>query len=216
MLSSVSDKMLSEKFDINNKIKEWWSSNIEYVNNDSKMTSTELWNKFKKDNKEFIGENNITIEMFKDIITSNIVNSSNYVEKSKKSAIEFIGFKWKENEIKQIDNLELDNIVYHIESVSHTISISENGNKTFKSSLSLSMGVDNRSNENIPVYGEMDYPDSYKRRKDDFEKEKLLPGFSDSQDVSGRNNGEKIKESTAPGFTNPGSSIGLKNKGNKK
>ena len=111
MLSSVSDKMLSEKFDINNKIKEWWSSNIEYVNNDSKMTSTELWNKFKKDNKEFIGENSITIEMFKDIITSNIVNSSNYVEKSKKSAIEFIGFKWKENEIKQIDNLELDNTI---------------------------------------------------------------------------------------------------------
>lgn len=114
------------------------------------------------------------------------------------------------------DNLELDNIVYHIESISHTISINENGNKTFKSSFSLSMGVDDRSNENIPVYGEMDYPDSYKRRKDDFEKEKLLPGFSDSQDIPGRDNGEKTEESTAPGFTNPGSPTGLKNKGNKK
>lgn len=111
MLSNVSDKMISEKFNLSNKIKDWWNDNIEYVNNDDKMTSTEIWNKFKRENKEFIGENNITIEMFKDIITSNIVNSSNYVEKSKKSAIEFIGFKWKEIEIKPIENLEMENTI---------------------------------------------------------------------------------------------------------
>jgi hypothetical protein len=75
------------------------------------MTSTEIWNKFKKENKEYIIDNKISIEMFKDIITSNIVNSSTYVEKPKKSVIDFIGFKWREIEIKPIDNLEIENII---------------------------------------------------------------------------------------------------------
>jgi len=108
MLSNMSDDILNEKFSLSNKIKEWWDLNVEYVNNDNKMTSTEIWNKFKKENKKFIEDNNITIEMFKDVITSNIVNSSNYIEKTKKSAIELIGFKWKEIEINPIENLVIE------------------------------------------------------------------------------------------------------------
>ena len=101
MLSLMSNDIVKNKYEMNNKIKEWWNSNIEYIGNESKMTSTEIWNKFKRENKEYILENKITIELFKDVIT-NIVDSSTYIEKSKKNAIEFIGFKFKEIIIKDL------------------------------------------------------------------------------------------------------------------
>ena len=110
MLSNVSDKMVSDTFSLNNKIKEWWDNNIEYVNDDSKITSTELWTKFKKDNKNYVEENKILIELFKNAVTS-IVDSSTYIEKTKKSVIEFIGFRWKQIEITPINNLEIENVV---------------------------------------------------------------------------------------------------------
>jgi len=112
MLSNMSDDIVNEKFSTLEKIKEWWNANLEYTdNNDDKIISTELWNKFKKENKEYVGENNLNIEQFKDAITGNIVKSSNYIEKTKKGAIEFIGFKWKDVEVKSMNNLELNNLV---------------------------------------------------------------------------------------------------------
>jgi len=110
MLALVSDDIVNEKVTLNNIIKKWWNNNIEYVNDESKMTSTEIWNKFKKDNKEYVGESKIIIEDFKNIITSNIVSSSSYVEKSK-SIIEFNGFKWKQIEVKVLENIEIENVV---------------------------------------------------------------------------------------------------------
>jgi hypothetical protein len=110
MLSLISDKIVNEKFISNNKIKEWWNDNIEYINDENKMTSTEIWNKFKKDNKEYIFDNKITIEIFKSEITS-IISSSSYIEKGKKSTIEFVGFKWKQIQVNPIDNLEIENII---------------------------------------------------------------------------------------------------------
>jgi hypothetical protein len=118
MLSNMSDEIVNEKFSTLEKIKEWWNANVEYTdNNDDKIISTELWNKFKKENKEYVGENNLNIEQFKDAITGNVVKTSNYIEKTKKGAIEFIGFKWKDVEVKQdkqldsLDDLELENTI---------------------------------------------------------------------------------------------------------
>jgi hypothetical protein len=126
MLSNMSDEIVNEKFGALEKLKEWWNNTIEYTDNDeNKIISTEIWNKFKKENKEYIRDNKITIEYFKDIITSHIVKTSNYIEKTKKGAVEFIGFKWKEEKNKEkkeeknkekeeekfIDNLELNNII---------------------------------------------------------------------------------------------------------
>jgi hypothetical protein len=110
MLSLVSDEFVNDKLALNDKINSWWDSNIEFSNDDSKLTSTEIWTKFKKENKEYIGENKITIELFKEKITC-IVNIANYVEKTKKGVIEFIGFKFKEVKVKPIDNLIIENIV---------------------------------------------------------------------------------------------------------
>ena len=109
MLALVSDEVINNNLTLNNTIKEWWDNNIEYVNDESKMTSTEIWNKFKKDNKDYVGEKKITIESFKSLITS-IISSSSYIEKSK-SIIEFNGFKWKQIEVKPIENLVIENTI---------------------------------------------------------------------------------------------------------
>jgi hypothetical protein len=111
ILSIASDEIINNKFALNSKINEWWTMNIEYSEDENKLTSTEIWNKFKRDNKKDILKNNITIDEFKDIIT-NIVDSSTYEEKTKKGAIDFVGFKWREIVIenliiKNIEKLEL-------------------------------------------------------------------------------------------------------------
>ena len=95
MLSEVSNEIVNDKFALNDKINNWWDSNIEFSNDESKLTSTEIWNRFKKDNKEYVGENKINIEIFKEKITS-IVDCENYIEKNKKGTIEFIGYKFKQ------------------------------------------------------------------------------------------------------------------------
>jgi hypothetical protein len=101
MLTIASDEIINDKFALNNKINEWWNMNIEYTADGNKLTSTEIWNRFKRDNKEYVLENKITIEQFKDSITS-IADSSTYTEKTKKSSIEFTGFKFKEIVIENI------------------------------------------------------------------------------------------------------------------
>ena len=101
------------------------------------------------------------------------------------------------------DNLELDNIVYHIETIAHNMTISADGFNSFRTSLNLSMGVSKDSTASVPVYAEMDHTDSYTRRKDDYEHEKILPGFSDTQDLPSRSLGEEVKETRQATFTNP-------------
>jgi hypothetical protein len=109
------------------------------------------------------------------------------------------------------DNLEFDGIVYHIESVSHSIGINNNGIKFFRTNFSLSMGISDKSSDEIPVYSEMDHTDAYTRRLDDSKKEKVLPGFSDTQDLPSRTEGEEINETKQKSFTNPN----VSNKGKK-
>jgi hypothetical protein len=94
MLSLVSNEIISKKFLSNGKISEWFDSCVEYIGDESKLTSSELWNKFKRENKEYIVENKLTIDQFKNEITS-ILDGSTYTGKSKKGAVEFIGFRFK-------------------------------------------------------------------------------------------------------------------------
>ena len=112
------------------------------------------------------------------------------------------------------DNLEINDTVLHIESIGHTMNISADGAKTFRTNLSLSMGVSTKSTKDIPVYSEMDHTDSFTNRKKDYKNKdsRLLPGFSDTQDLPGRAKGEEVVETKESTFTNPK----RKNKGNKK
>jgi hypothetical protein len=100
MLSILTTEIINDTFELTNQINEWWNDTIEYTNDESTVNSTELWLRFKRDNKDFILQKKITIECFKNEIT-NIVDSSTYSEKTKKGSIEFVGFKIKKEEKKE-------------------------------------------------------------------------------------------------------------------
>lgn len=96
-LSLLSNEIVKNESEKNIKIKEWWDSNIELDDNDNnKLTSTEIWTRFKKDNKEYVDENKLLIDDFKNYVKI-FIDVDKYNEKSKKGSIEFIGFKFKED-----------------------------------------------------------------------------------------------------------------------
>ena len=96
-LSLLSNEIVKNESEKNEKIKEWWETNIEVDDNDeNKLTSTEIWTRFKKDNKEYVDENKLLIEDFKNYVKI-FIDVDKYNEKSKKGSIEFLGFKFKEN-----------------------------------------------------------------------------------------------------------------------
>jgi len=104
------------------------------------------------------------------------------------------------------DNVEFNGIIYHIEAVTHNISINGmTGKKTFRTNLSVSFGTDPRSNDSRPVYAEMENTDSYAERLEDWEYgERILPGFSDTQHIAGatsRRDGEEVKETPQKSYT---------------
>jgi hypothetical protein len=111
MLNLLSNELLLNKSNTSSKIKEWWSENIEYEEGSQcKITTTEIWSKFKKQNKKFIEETELTIEELKDKLKQ-FVSSDNYNEKSKGGAIEFVSFKFKPEVINvEPIQLELKNI----------------------------------------------------------------------------------------------------------
>jgi hypothetical protein len=87
-------------------MKEWFTNNVEFSNDEEAvLKSTDIWNRFKKENKDYIVEKNITIDSFKELLMK-IVDTSYYVEKSKKGAIELIGFKMKEIELEKEKEVE--------------------------------------------------------------------------------------------------------------
>lgn len=107
-ISLLTNELSKNEFNKLTKIKEWWNETVEF--NDNKediLSSTELWNRFKKENKDFIDDNNILIEDFKNCV-KNFVDVDNYVEKSKKGLLEFVGFKWKEVFVEEKMEVEMD------------------------------------------------------------------------------------------------------------
>ena len=114
-ISLFTNEISKNEFDKSLKIKEWWNDSIDFdEGSDSKLTSTEIWTRFKKDNKLYVDENKMLIEDFKTYI-KNFIDVNNYVEKSKKGTIDFIGFKFKDVLVvkdseskKQQEKLEVD------------------------------------------------------------------------------------------------------------
>jgi hypothetical protein len=51
---------------------DWWEVNIETVNGETLVASTDLWNKFKQENKLMINEMNISGDKFKQYIKSKV------------------------------------------------------------------------------------------------------------------------------------------------
>jgi hypothetical protein len=84
---------------------EWWTENIEYVmdeTTESNILSTELWNHFKKYNKDTMKQIDISIEKFKQFIKTKVdimqlvINGKH----QSKSAFSIKGIKWREHNKK--------------------------------------------------------------------------------------------------------------------
>jgi len=114
-INMFTNELSKNEFDKSFKIKEWWNENIEFDdNNETKLTSTDVWNRFKKENKLYVDENKMLVDDFK-ICVKNFVDVNHFVEKSKKGAIEFIGFKFKDllvckesEKVKSEEKLEVE------------------------------------------------------------------------------------------------------------
>jgi hypothetical protein len=98
------------------------------------------------------------------------------------------------------DKCEFDSIVYEIESVADTIAISKDGQKQFRTKLGLSYGMDKRSSGAGPVYAEMDNTYAQSDNALDYKQKRIKPGISDTQDISGRQNGEATRPTKEPTF----------------
>jgi hypothetical protein len=87
------------------------------------------------------------------------------------------------------DNLEFDNVVFHIEQISHSCIYSvSDGKKRFRTIINLSSGVDINSSASGTKYSEMTNTRAYKERERDSKNNHILPGVSEEQDVVYRNN----------------------------
>jgi hypothetical protein len=91
---------------------DWWEVNIEVVNDESIVSSTDLWTKFKQENKLMINEMNISGDKFKQYIKSKVPLSSIILRsKNANSAFDIKGIKLVEvfeNVFVEEEKIELE------------------------------------------------------------------------------------------------------------
>jgi hypothetical protein len=115
------------------------------------------------------------------------------------------------------DNLELDNVVYHIESIAHTCTINvSNGQTIFRTTISLSSGLDVSSSAVGTRYAEMDHTSAQVRRQQDADNLEILPGVGGYQDTIAAQDFINPAGKDDSSFVQPGSPIRTPNKDNKK
>jgi len=98
MMSILSNEIMTKEYDKYQTIHQWFENHIEYIGGEEKVSSLEIWTQFKRINKEYIAENKITVDIFKEII-KRMIDSSKYIERSKKGSFDLIGFKIKQENI---------------------------------------------------------------------------------------------------------------------
>jgi hypothetical protein len=84
----------------------WWESRIEFTEEPVIETSTNLWLKFKQEEKTIINELHLTPEMFKQFIKSK-VSANDVVAKSKSTCFEIKGLKLKTKK-RKTDGVVID------------------------------------------------------------------------------------------------------------
>jgi hypothetical protein len=72
----------------------WWNENVKISNDDSVVISTDLWFRFRQENKDILKEFEITTEKFKQFIKSKVPLSSITIKsKNSNSAFDIKGIK---------------------------------------------------------------------------------------------------------------------------
>jgi hypothetical protein len=73
ILESETNEIVASNFSL---FDDWWGNNIETTNDEIFVASTDLWTKFKQENKSMINELDITGDKFKQYIKSKVPMSS--------------------------------------------------------------------------------------------------------------------------------------------
>jgi hypothetical protein len=110
ILDSETSQIVESNFSL---FDEWWKDNIDVTNDESIVISTDLWFKFRQENKDIIKEFEITTEKFKQFIKSKVPLSSITIKsKNANSAFDIKGIKIissiGENNVEEIINEKID------------------------------------------------------------------------------------------------------------
>jgi len=89
----------------------WWESRVELTEEAVMETSTNLWLKFKQEEKTIVSDFHLTPEMFKQFIKSK-VSANNIITKSKSTCFEIKGLKLKTKKRKT----DIVNVVTEVQS----------------------------------------------------------------------------------------------------
>ena len=91
ILNSETSQIIESNFTL---FDEWWNNNVEITNDESVVSSTDLWYKFREENKYIIKEFEITIEKFKQFIKSKVpLSKITTKNKNANSAFDIKGIK---------------------------------------------------------------------------------------------------------------------------
>jgi len=102
ILETETNEIVSSNFSL---FDDWWVQNIEIINDDVTIVSTDLWTKFKQDNKDIINDMNITGDRFKQYIKSKVPLSSIILRsKNANSAFDIKGLRIKNNDTIIVEN----------------------------------------------------------------------------------------------------------------
>jgi hypothetical protein len=109
ILENETNEIVSSNFSL---FDDWWELYLEVVNDETLIASTDLWTRFKQDNKLAINEMNITGDKFKQYIKTKVPLSCIILRnKNANSAFDIKGLKIKEPEKKANENTEVATII---------------------------------------------------------------------------------------------------------
>lgn len=104
LISYESDNIFLSNYSI---FDEWWIKNIQYSNNSTEIISTEIWLKFKQENKNVLKEFDLTSEKFKEYIKMKIPSGNLELKTNNKGAYIIKGIIYKKEELS-LENIELE------------------------------------------------------------------------------------------------------------
>ena len=94
ILEAETNELVASNFSL---FDDWWEQNLEVINDESVVSSTDLWTRFKQENKLMISDMNITGDKFKQYIKTKVPLSSIILRnKNANSAFDIKGFRMKE------------------------------------------------------------------------------------------------------------------------
>jgi hypothetical protein len=109
ILEAETNEIVASNFSL---FDDWWELNLEVSNDESLVASTDLWTRFKQENKMLITDMNITGDKFKQYVKTKVPLSSIILRnKNANSAFDVKGLKMKEPKeavVEAIAELELD------------------------------------------------------------------------------------------------------------